>query len=147
TDGSVNIIGEVATAPVAGWLMQAGQTASLFTLFTHHGKTTAAMIQSLANALLSEHLMDNEKAAIRQVANVVKIDIHMETDKNGKRIIQRITEVCYEDEVITRDLFCYENGVYVQKNEISYELREKIMGQLNFTEREALGRELSMDIS
>lgn len=147
TDGSVNIIGEVATAPVAGWLMQAGQTASLFTLFTHHGKTTAAMIQSLANALLSEHLMDNEKAAIRQVANVVKIDIHMETDKNGKRIIQRITEVCYEDEVITRDLFYYENGVYVQKNELSYELREKIMGQLNFTEREALGRELSMDIS
>lgn len=147
TDGSVNIIGEVATAPVAGWLMQAGQTASLFTLFTHHGKTTGAMIQSLANALLSEHLMDNERAAIRQVANVVKIDIHMETDKNGKRIIQRITEIAYEDEVVTRDLFCYENGVYIQKNELSYELKQRISRHLNFTEREALSHELSMDIS
>lgn len=145
TDGSVNIIGEVATAPVAGWLMQAGQTASLFTLFTHHGKTTAAMVQSLANALLSEHLVDNEHAAVRQVANVVKIDIHMDTDKDGKRIIQRITEICYEDdEVITRDIFMYENGVYVQKNELSYELRERLVKGLSFAEREALSHELSV---
>lgn len=144
TDGSVNIIGEVATAPVAGWLMQAGQTASLFTIFTHHGKTTPAMVQSLANALLSEHLMDNEKAAIRQVTNVVRIDIHMETDKAGKRIIQRITEIGYEDdEVVTRDIFNYENGTYVLKNGLSLELRERLGRTLSFTEREALGREFS----
>ena len=39
TDGSVNIIGEVATDPVASWMIQAAQVASKFTLFTHHAKT------------------------------------------------------------------------------------------------------------
>ena len=35
TDGSVNIIGEVATDPVASWMIQSAQVASKFTLFTH----------------------------------------------------------------------------------------------------------------
>ena len=39
TDGTVNIIGEVATDPVASWMIQSAQVASKFTLFTHHAKT------------------------------------------------------------------------------------------------------------
>lgn len=147
TDGSVNIIGEVATAPVAGWLMQAGQTASLFTLFTHHGKTTKAMIQSLANALLSEKLVDNEKAAIRQVAGIVNFDIHMDTDRSGKRYIKRITEISYEDEVVVREIFVCENDTYVQKNQISDEIKRRMLPHLDFHEREALNHGLSMEIS
>ncbi len=147
TDGSVNIIGEVASAPVAGWLMQAGQTASLFTLFTHHGKTTVSMIQSLANALLSEKLIDSEKAAVRQVARVVDFDIHMDTDRSGRRYIKRITEICYGEDVVVREIFVCENGTYIQKNSISDEGKKKMIPHLNFHEREALDHELAVEIS
>lgn len=148
TDGSVNIIGEVATAPVAGWLMQAGQTASMFTLFTHHGKTTGMMIQSLANALMSEGLVDNEQAALRQVAQVVKFDIHMVSDLHGRRYIERITEIDYEDgNVVQREIFTYEKGTYIQKNSISRIMQEQILPKLTFQEREALKHELHVELS
>ncbi|HHV30681.1 MAG TPA: Flp pilus assembly complex ATPase component TadA, partial [Clostridium sp.] len=39
TDGAVNIIGEVASHPVASFMIQSGQVASLFTIFSHHAKT------------------------------------------------------------------------------------------------------------
>ncbi len=38
TDGAVSIIGEVVSAKVASWMIESGQTGSLFTIFTHHAK-------------------------------------------------------------------------------------------------------------
>ena len=52
TDGSVNIIGEVATDPVAAWMIQAAQVASKFTLFTHHAKTFPNLVTALRNSML-----------------------------------------------------------------------------------------------
>lgn len=52
TDGSVNIIGEVATDPVASWMIQAAQVASKFTLFTHHAKTFPDLVTALRNSML-----------------------------------------------------------------------------------------------
>lgn len=148
TDGSVNIIGEVATAPVAGWLMQAGQTASMFTLFTHHGKTAQAMVQSLANALLSEGLIDNERAALHQVAEVVRIDIHMAVSPSGERYIQRVSEIRNkENEVEIKDIFIREKGEYIQKNNLSRETCEQMLPHLKMFEREALYHELSVSLS
>ncbi|HOK42124.1 MAG TPA: ATPase, T2SS/T4P/T4SS family, partial [Thermoclostridium caenicola] len=71
TDGSVNILGEVATDPVAAWMVQMAQVASLFTLFTHHAKTTRDLVYSLRNSLLKCEMFNNEKIAEQQVVSVL----------------------------------------------------------------------------
>lgn len=93
TDGSVNILGEVATDPVAAWLVQMSQVASLFTLFTHHAKTTRDLVYSLRNSLLKCEMFTNEKIAEQQVVSVLDFDIHLVRDFTGKRYIERITEI------------------------------------------------------
>lgn len=93
TDGTVNILGEVATAPVASWMVQMAQVASLFTIFTHHAKTSEDLVLALRNNLLQTRVFNNEKVAEKQVADVVNFDVHLYKDINGNRYIQRITEV------------------------------------------------------
>lgn len=93
TDGSVHILGEVATDPVAAWMIQMSQVASLFTLFTHHAKTTRDLVYSLRNSLLKCEMFNNEKIAEQQVVSVLDFDIHLARDYQGKRYIERITEI------------------------------------------------------
>lgn len=93
TDGSVNILGEVATDPVAAWMIQMAQVASLFTLFTHHAKTTRDLVYSLRNSLLKCEMFSNERIAEQQVVSVLDFDIHLSRDFSGKRYIERITEI------------------------------------------------------
>ncbi|NLP45340.1 MAG: Flp pilus assembly complex ATPase component TadA [Peptococcaceae bacterium] len=93
TDGTVNILGEVATAPVASWMIQMAQVASLFTIFTHHAKTSSDLVLALRNNLLQTRVFSNEKVAEKQVADVVNFDVHLYKDISGHRYIQRITEI------------------------------------------------------
>ncbi|MDU6264534.1 MAG: ATPase, T2SS/T4P/T4SS family [Anaerocolumna aminovalerica] len=93
TDGAVTILGEVASAPVARWLVQLSQVASKFTLFTHHAKTTEGLVIYLRNALLQEGGFTNEIIAEEQVVDTVKFDIHMIKTPEGHRCIERITEI------------------------------------------------------
>lgn len=92
TDGSVNIIGEVATDPVAAWMIQAAQVASKFTLFTHHAKTFPNLVTALRNSMLRIGQFNNEKTAEEQVIQVLNFDIHLTKDFRGKRYVERITE-------------------------------------------------------
>lgn len=92
TDGAVNILGEVATDPVAAWMIQTGQVASLFTLFTHHAKTFDNLVDSLRNSLLKVGMFSNEAIAEQQVVSVLEFDIHLRKDYDGSRYIERITE-------------------------------------------------------
>ena len=92
TDGSVNIIGEVATDPVAAWMIQAAQVASKFTLFTHHAKTFPNLVTALRNSMLRIGQFNNEKTAEEQVVQVLNFDIHLAKDFRGKRYVERITE-------------------------------------------------------
>ncbi|KEO82782.1 Flp pilus assembly complex ATPase component TadA [Tumebacillus flagellatus] len=92
TDGTVNILGEVATDPVAAWMIQMSQVASLFTLFTHHAKTFRDLVFSLRNSLLKTGMFNNETIAEQQVISVINFDIHLKRDFDGKRYIERITE-------------------------------------------------------
>lgn len=92
TDGSVNILGEVATDPVAAWMIQMSQVASLFTVFTHHAKTFQDLVFSLRNSLLKTGMFNHEKIAEQQVVSVINFDIHLKRDYDGKRYIERITE-------------------------------------------------------
>lgn len=92
TDGSVNIIGEVATDPVASWMIQAAQVASKFTLFTHHAKTFPNLVTALRNSMLRTGVFTNEKTAEEQVVQVLNFDIHLVKDFRGRRYIERVTE-------------------------------------------------------
>lgn len=155
TDGSVNILGEVATASVASWMISMSQVASLFTLFTHHAKTTKDLVYSMRNALLTEGGFHNEVAATRQVVDAIQFDVHMCKHADGHRYIERISQIipirqsiiqtCYrpskEDEVveaqfIVQDIVVYEKGRYVLKNPISEEIRHHIMKHLTSSEGE-----------
>lgn len=92
TDGSVNIIGEVATDPVASWMIQSAQVASKFTLFTHHAKTFPNLVTALRNSMLRAGVFSDEKTAEEQVIQVLNFDIHLVKDFRGRRYIERITE-------------------------------------------------------
>ena len=117
TDGSVNIIGEVATDPVASWMIQSAQVASKFTLFTHHAKTFPDLVTALRNSMLRAGVFKDEKTAEEQVVQVLNFDIHLIKDFRGRRYIERITE-CIPIE---------------EKNEYSYAYREEksLEGKLN----------------
>ena len=92
TDGSVNIIGEVATDPVASWMIQSAQGASKFTLFTHHAKTFPDLVTALRNSMLRAGVFKNEKTAEEQVVQVLNFDIHLQKEFRGRRYIERVTE-------------------------------------------------------
>ena len=92
TDGSVNIIGEVATDPVASWMIQSAQVASKFTLFTHHAKTFPDLVTALRNSMLRAGVFNDEKTAEEQVVQVLNFDIHLVKDFRGRRYIERVTE-------------------------------------------------------
>lgn len=92
TDGGVNILGEVATDPVAAWMIQMAQVASKFTLFTHHAKTFPNLITALRNSLLKIGMFNSENVAEVQVVQVINFDIHLKRGTDGTRYIERITE-------------------------------------------------------
>lgn len=92
TNGSVNIIGEVASADAASWIIQTAMVASLYTMFTHHAKTAQDLIIAIRNNLLEMGGYANEKAAEEMVSRVLNIDMHMEK-MNGHRFCSRITEI------------------------------------------------------
>ena len=92
TDGSVNIIGEVATDPVASWMIQSAQVASKFPLFTHHAKTFPDLVTALRNSMLRAGVFKDERTAEEQVVSVLNFDIHLVKDFRGRRYIERVTE-------------------------------------------------------
>ncbi|MCM3130595.1 MULTISPECIES: ATPase, T2SS/T4P/T4SS family [unclassified Paenibacillus] len=104
TDGDVNILGELATDPVAAYMIQTAQVASLFSLFTHHAKTFKNLVFSIRNSLLKTNIFTDEKIAEEQVVSVLNFDIHLKRDPNGFRYIERITECIpldYQDDYPT----------------------------------------------
>ena len=141
TDGAVSIIGEVASARVAAWMVESGQVGSLFTLFTHHAKTTRALIMSLRNSLLKEGSFSNEQIATEQVVSVVNFDVHLHLDREGRRFIERITQIREVPESSAGyelvDLIVYEDGVYKRKNRLDEATRVRIERWLTEEEKEA----------
>lgn len=92
TNGSVNIIGEVANAVQASHIIQTAMVASLFAMFTHHAKTAVDWVNAIADNLLQIGLYKDKKDAVRATAQVLNIDCHL-TNIRGHRYIERITEV------------------------------------------------------
>ena len=83
---------EVATDPVASWMIQSAQVASKFTLFTHHAKTFPDLVTALRNSMLRAGVFKDERTAEEQVVQVLNFDIHLVKDFRGRRYIERVTE-------------------------------------------------------
>lgn len=148
TDGTVNIIGEIATDEVAAWMIQTSQVASLFTIFSHHGKSFVDLINSLRNSLLKTGMFRDEKIAEMQVASVIDFNVHLKRDIYGQRYIERISECCltpyssqshcnqtaptsstflsYEEKVVIE----YRNGKYVAVNPISDRCQQAMISDM-----------------
>lgn len=141
TDGTVNILGEVASDEVASWMIQMAQVASLFTLFTHHAKTFRDLIESLRNSLLKTGMFRDELVAEIQVITVIDFDIHLRRDMSGKRYIEKITECDrigqgYRERVVLE----YRNGEYVSVEPISRQMREEMAREMAQEDRIAFER-------
>ncbi len=142
TDGAVNILGEVASAPVSSWLVQMSMVGSLFTMFTHHAKTTKALVKYMRNCLLSTGAFTNERIAEEQVVDAINFDIHMEKDIDGHRYIERITQIVPCKSSNTSDLYKsvdivrYIDGAYCLCNNISEERRCEIFKYLTLQDKE-----------
>lgn len=139
TDGTVNILGEVASDEVAAWMIQMSQVASLFTVFTHHAKTFPDLIFSLRNSLLKVGMFRHEHIAEEQVASVLNFDIHLKKDADGGRYIERITE-CVPDLASSRsggEAFTYRNiveyraGMYHMVSPISSRNHKEMISQMS----------------
>ncbi|WP_211747854.1 ATPase, T2SS/T4P/T4SS family [Paenibacillus sp. Marseille-Q4541] len=139
TDGTVNILGEVASDEVAAWMIQMSQVASLFTVFTHHAKTFPDLIFALRNSLLKVGMFRHEHIAEEQVASVLNFDIHLKKDADGRRYVERITE-CIPDLKSSRsggEAFTYRNiiefrsGMYCWAAPISPMNQREMISQMS----------------
>ncbi|WP_330163559.1 pilus assembly protein CpaF [Paenibacillus woosongensis] len=141
TDGTVNILGEVATDDVASWMIQMAQVASLFTLFTHHAKTFRDLIESLRNSLLKTGLFRDEQIAERQVVSVIDFDVHLRKDMSGTRYIEKITECDRQDQGYReRVVLEYRDGAYIPVEPISLSMRQEMAGEMTAEDSAAFAR-------
>lgn len=93
SDAAVSIVGEVATDAIAARMIQMGQVASLFTIFSHHANTAKDLVEALRNSLVNAGGFNNMVTAEKQVTDVVKVDIHLDYSPDGQRYVERITEI------------------------------------------------------
>jgi len=94
TNSDITIIGELAEAAQASYVIQAGQVASLQTLFTHHGKTAYDFITAIADNLLDpkDGIYNDKKEAVEKTSEVINFDVHL-INRKGQRYLERITEI------------------------------------------------------
>ena len=62
-------------------------------MFSHHAKTTEALVDSFKVALLQTGVFTSEMAAEEQVARTINYDFHMDTTKDGHIYLEKITEI------------------------------------------------------
>lgn len=98
SDAAVSIVGEVATDSIAARMIQMGMTASIFTIFSHHANTPKDLVLTLRNSLVNDGGFSNMETAEKQVTDVVKCDIHLDYTPDGKRYIDRISEITQLEE-------------------------------------------------
>mgnify|MGYP000055392647 FL=1 len=113
SDAAISIVGEVATDAVAARMIQMGQVASIFTIFSHHANRTEDLVQALTNSIVaSSHGAATPDTVEPQVIDVIKIDVHLDYDVKGNRYIERITEIVRTENVKTYDEIDPSNPLY-----------------------------------
>lgn len=144
SDAAVSIVGEVATDVIAARMIQMGQVASIFTIFSHHANTPKDLVFALRNSLVNAGGFSNMSTAERQVIDVVKCDIHLDYTPDGKRYIERISEIVpipegipYPD--VERDDLDFSKAV------LQREYYERSTDRVSFTTHDILRYDLNTD--
>ena len=132
SDAALSIVGEVATDIIAARMIQMGQVASVFTIFSHHANRAQDLVQALRNSLMNAGNFNNEKTAEQQVLDVVKVDVHLDYDVEGNRFIERITEIVKLDEGIPYPEYNPKDPVN-SMNKIQTEYFRRITDRMSFT--------------
>ena len=93
-DSAISIVGEVAQNIVAARMLELGQVASLFTIFSIHTNTGDDLVNYLVNAVVAvSNGAATPETVLPQVLDVVKCDIHFDYDIYGHRYVERVTEI------------------------------------------------------
>ncbi len=141
TDAAVSIVGEVATDDVAARMIQMGQVASLFTLFSHHANTADDLVLALRNSLVNAGNFSNMETAERQVIDVVKVDIHLNSTADGRRYVERITEIVPLPPGVPYPKYNPENPADSMA-QITKEYYQRVTDRKSFTTRQILHYDL-----
>lgn len=147
TDGAVNILGEIASIEVAAYLIQMSQVGSLFTLFTHHAKTTENLIKYMRNSLLSCGMFRDERIAREQVVEAIRFDVHMEKDIYGHRYVEKISEIVCDNSkkgYFISEIVKFEGGKYIVQNRLSEYTSQQIAKHLTVEERKEFFEEFGV---
>lgn len=100
SDAALSIVGEVATDVIAARMIQMGQVASIFTIFSHHANRTVDLVHALTNSIVAASGGSATPATVEpQVIDVIHCDCHLDYDVNGNRYIQRFTEIIRLDQM------------------------------------------------
>lgn len=92
-DGDIYIFGEVHSPEACSLVVQGALAGTRQLMFSHHAKTTEALVDSFKVALLQTGVFTSEMAAEEQVARAINYDFHMETTKDGHIYLEKITEI------------------------------------------------------
>lgn len=98
TDGYLSMVGEVAEDIVAARMIQFCLIASAFTIFSHHAKTDADLINGLSNSLVACGEYENHDVAMSTVLDAIKHNVHLDFVK-GERVIEHISEIVKLNEI------------------------------------------------
>jgi len=145
---NVNIIGEIGNATQTLYFIQPITTGTaLFSIGTHHARTTRELVCSLANNLLELKVCKTQKEAVEMVADAVNIDCHL-IEVNGNRYIERITEIIPNKDkgaepFAEKDILrCDAQNVFVTG--FSDEMKSKIVSKLTKAEKEEFLHDIGM---
>lgn len=130
SDAAVSIVGEVATDVVAARMIQMGQVASIFTIFSHHANTAKDLVLALRNSLVNAGGFSSMETAEKQITDVVKCDIHLDYTPDGRRYIERISEIVQLEEGIPYPEL--EEGNPDSMNEITVEFYKRSTDRIGF---------------
>lgn len=93
SDAAFSLSGEISDSKLTARFIEFAMTASVFSLTSHHANTTRDLILCLRNDLIDSGAFSSMDTAEKQVLDCVMFDIHLNYTPDGKRYIERITEV------------------------------------------------------
>lgn len=101
SDAAISIVGEVATDAIAARMIQMGQVASIYTLFSHHANRTVDLVEAITNSIVAASGgAATPSTTLPQVIDVIKVDVHLNFTVTGERFVERITEVIKLDKIV-----------------------------------------------
>ena len=95
-DGDIYIFGEIHSPSACAVVIQGALSGTRQMLFSHHAKTSEALVDSFKVSMLQTGVFSDERAAEEQVARTIHFDFHMSTTLDGHIYLERITEIIPE---------------------------------------------------